>query len=257
MPPKRKQNDDDVEIVDVYKVLPTAYIHKKKTYANYSKINIDIPMAAIIIGSMGSGKTQIVYNLFKNMSCFTHVYLFVKDLNEPIYKFLIDTLEKLGAKIGKQLITYSDDIKNVPTVEQFDKEENNLVVFDDLLLDKEAAPKRGSGAKTGADKILDIYIRGRRQNVSCLYVSQSYYDIPGMIRKNANYIFIKKINTTSDLNRIVAEYQLSVSKKEILEYYKQALATKTKWLLVDLKTNEDDLKFRIGFKGIQQPSADV
>jgi hypothetical protein len=239
-----------VELCNPYLELPAEYIHKPVTYPNHSQINIDLPFSAIVVGSMGAGKTQIVYNLFKNMACFTHVYLYVKDLDEPIYRFIIDQLETLGDKLNKTLVTYSSNIADVVTVEEFDKCENNLVVFDDLLLEKATKVK---GQKTGPEKILDIYIRGRRQNASCIYVSQSYFDIPNLIRKNANYIFIKKVGTRSDLTRMVSEYQLSAGPQQIIDYYKASLKVDNAFFMVDLKSNNPDLKYRIGFKGIEQP----
>ena len=45
-------------------------------YKNYDKLRIDIPFRMLIVGSSGSGKTNITLNLISLMNCFTRIYLF-------------------------------------------------------------------------------------------------------------------------------------------------------------------------------------
>jgi len=50
------------------------------------------------------------------------------------------------------------------------------VIFYDFVLDRKHQ-----------DVIADYFVRGRHRNCSCIYISQSYYDIPKTIRLNASH----------------------------------------------------------------------
>jgi hypothetical protein len=228
-----------------YETIDKKFIQKSVTYPMHELTRIDIPMRGLVIGSSGSGKTQTVYNIWKNMKCFTKVYLYAKDLKEPIYMHMIEEMEKLGKKLGTQLITYSDDIEQVKELSYFDSSQNNLVIFDDMMNEMKGSKKKGE--KTASDRILDIYTRGRHQNVSSLFVSQSYFKTNIIVRQNTDYVFIKKIASTKDLNRIISEYAVDVTKKEIMDYYQKTVRTKNSFLLIDMRTNDPRLKIRNGF----------
>ena len=52
----------------------------------------------------------------------------------------------------------------------------NLMVFDDLLLEKQITCK-------------SYYVRGRHSNVDCFYLAQNYFKLPRQtIREKANFI---------------------------------------------------------------------
>ena len=78
----------------------------------------------------------------------------------------------------------------MPSVDDIDPDENNLFIFDDQLTESVAKQKA----------ISDLFIRGRKQNASAIYITQSYFDTQKLIRKNCDYILLKKINTKRDLN---------------------------------------------------------
>jgi len=64
----------------------------------------------------------------------------------------------------------------VPDPRELSPEEKNLMVFDDLLLERQ-------------NKCEAYYTRGRHSNVDCFYVAQNYFKLPRQtIRENANFI---------------------------------------------------------------------
>jgi hypothetical protein len=59
-----------------------------------------------------------------------------------------------------------------------DKERKNLMIFDDLQLEKQV-------------KCESYYVRGRHSNVDCFYLAQNYFKLLRQtIRENANFICI-------------------------------------------------------------------
>ena len=59
----------------------------------------DHPYRILIIGSSGSGKTNTLLNLIKDQDYTDKIYLYVKDLSEPKYHFLIKKCEDAGTKL--------------------------------------------------------------------------------------------------------------------------------------------------------------
>ena len=65
---------------------------------------------------------------------------------------------------------------NVPDPRDLNSEDKNLMIFDDLLLERQ-------------NKCECYYIRGRHSNVDCFYLSQNYFKLPRQtIRENTNFI---------------------------------------------------------------------
>lgn len=241
---KDKQIDD---LTNFYEELPKKY---KKEYYNpsYNKHLMKIPFRALIVGSSGSGKTQLVFELIKRMKgTFNKIILCVKNKSEPLYEWLADSLDK------DQLEIY-EGAENVPNVDDYDSKskitpfgvvenpngpEQILAIFDDLVLDK------------NQDRITQFFIRGRKISggISCCYLTQSYYQTPKIIRLNCNYLFIKKLSSERDLNLILSEIALGVSKEKLMQIYKEATDEKLNFLMVDVDAPADK-RFRINFLNI-------
>jgi hypothetical protein len=164
-------------------------------------------------------------------------------LDEPLYQYLIDTYEKLGKKLNVQLIYYSDDISEIPKWDQFDKKQNNLIIFDDLINEKNLSVH-----------VADLFTMGRKagSGISCLFLSQSYFAIPLKIRQNSDYVFILRVNSQKDLQRILSQYQLGVSLDQLNEMYRIATKKRGNFLLLDVKSNtEEAMRYRANFAPFQ------
>ena len=58
----------------------------------------DHPYRILIIGGSGSGKTNMLLNLVNEQKDIDKIYLYVKDLSEPKYEYLIKNCENAGIK---------------------------------------------------------------------------------------------------------------------------------------------------------------
>jgi len=75
----------------------------------------------------------------------------------------------------------------VPRLEDLPKNEEQCIIFDDLL-----------GEKNANKQIEEFFKMGRKKGFTSIYLSQSYYKTPKFIRDNlTNVIIIKKILTES------------------------------------------------------------
>ena len=67
-----------------------------------------------------------------------------------------------------------------------------LIVIDDMMEDIESHKKLSS-------KVTELFLRGRKLNISLVFISQSYFKVSKTIRVNATHYFITKILNKREL----------------------------------------------------------
>ena len=140
----------------------------------------DNPYRILIIGGSWSGKTDALFNLINDQPDIDKIYLYAKDLYERKYQFLINKRERTGLKHfndPKAFIEYSNDMHDVyKNINDYnhDKENKILVVFDDMIADMINNKKLDS-------IVTELFIRGRKLNVSLVFITQSYFKVPKML----------------------------------------------------------------------------
>ena len=139
----------------------------------------------MIIGGSGSGKTNALLNLINNQLDIDKIYLSAKDPCEEKYQFLINKKQSTGLKHfndHKAFIQYSNDIEGVyQNIEEhnIDKKRKILIVFDDTIIDMINNKKLSS-------IVTELFIRGRKLNISFVFVTQSNFKVPKDVRLNSN-----------------------------------------------------------------------
>ena len=201
-----------MSMINFYTSMPKKYTSKQRTYANYKEVHINIPTRIALIGSSGSGKSNILINLIYKMNCFSKIYMFVKCPDEPLYKFFIDKIREVEKKFKTEILMVSTELDDIPEVDDFDRDENNLCVFDDVISESSLKLK----------KIKDLWIRGRKQNITTVFLSQSYHAIPLLIRQNTDILLFKKIGTERNLKMILSEFKLDKTMDELMDMYKRS-----------------------------------
>lgn len=233
-----KSKDDDINkntITNMYNKIPKTLLDNVDN-PNFNLHKLKIPFRAVVVAPSGSGKTNLVVNLIalfsKGKGTYVSITILTKNKDEPLYKFL---------ELKSPSIIIKEGIHNLPELDKYDKSANHLVILDDLVLAKDQ-----SG-------ICEYYIRCRKKNVSVMYLSQSFYKIPKLIRSNSNYLFILKIGGKRDLNLILSEMSLSTPKETLLKMYDYATKDKFNFLLVDVDESEEN-RFRHNFLEILNPA---
>ena len=103
--------------------------------------------------------------------------LYPKDPYEAKYQFLINKRERTGLKhfnYPKAFIEYSNDMQDVyKNIDEYnvDKEQKILITFDDIIADIINNKKLNS-------IVTQLFIRGRKLNISIVFITQSYFKVP-------------------------------------------------------------------------------
>ena len=63
---------------------------------------------------------------------------------------------------------------------------NLLIIFDKMIADM-------ISNKTFNPIVTELFIRGRKLNISTVFITQSYFQLPEDVRLNSSYLFIMKI----------------------------------------------------------------
>jgi hypothetical protein len=216
-------------LTNFYEVKGVKKFMKPQHNPNFKIHGIKVPFRMLIIGASGTGKTSTLLNLIKVMSnTFLRICVITKDKQEPLYQYLEQATD------GSVTVDNIDD-KGLPDLKEFHADNNSLIVLDDLV--NESAKKQ--------QPISEYFIRARKKGVSLVYISQSFYSIPKMIRNNVNYIILKQVSSQRNLDMIMKDFSIGVSKEAAHAMYKDATSDFTSFLLLDLDNPKKP--FRKGF----------
>ena len=192
--------------------------NKKKYNPNWPYIPHH-PCRILIIGRSGSGKTNTLLNLINNQPDIDKIYFYGKDPYEYKYQFLIKKRESIGLKHfkdSKAFIEYSNDKHDVyKNIDDYntDKENKILIVFDDMIADMINNKKLNS-------IVTELFIRGRKLNISLVFITQSYFKVSKDVRLNTTHFFVMKILNKRELQQIAISHSSDINFKDFIKIYK-------------------------------------
>ena len=231
MPPKKKKekkgDEPDGQIRNLYEKIPKELLDNVEN-PNFHLHKLKLPFRMCIVAPSGSGKTNFLVNLLSifsaNKGTFASITIITRNKDEPLYRWITSKSDQIIIKEG---------LFHTPPLDKFDKDLNHLVVWDDLVLSKDLT------------MVENYYIRARKLNVSVIFISQSFFKIPKIIRNNCSYMVLLKLSGNREVNMILSEFGLGITKEELLELYKYATAEKFSPLLIDMEEDASQ-RFRKG-----------
>ena len=221
-----------MSLTNFYKELPKT-LKGNGTILN-KETNMSIPWRGVIVGSSGSGKSNLILNLIKfHSKVYDLIVLVIKNSDEPLYNYL-------KTKIAPENLIIIEDQANLGPPENYKSEKQTLVIIDDMCLEKDQS------------KFTEFFIRGRKLNISTVYLTQSYIKCDITIRRNANYIFLKKIPNNRDITTLLNDFSINVDKQNMLKAYKECTEDHVLgFMMIDVNAIDTE-RFRCGFKKILQ-----
>ena len=96
-----------------------------------------------------------------------------------------------------------------------------------------------------------MFIRGRKLNISFVFITKSYFKVPKDVRLNPTQLFIIKIPNKRELQQIVLNHSSDTSAKDFIKIYKKYTAETYSFLVNDATLASDNLlRFRKNFFNI-------
>ena len=115
-----------------------------------------------------------------------------------------------------------------------DKQNKILIVFDDMTADMINNKKLNS-------IVAELLFRGRKLNISPVFITQSYFKVPKEVRLNTTHFFIMKIPNKREL----INHSSDIDFKNFIKIYKKCTDKPYSSLVNDITLSSDDpLRFR-------------
>lgn len=184
---------------------------------NFAKTNMKLNCRALVVGASGTGKTNWFMNyLENNPNTFAHVIVVNRGIPEVLYEVLEDALGPSG-----QISFFTKD--TFPTVDQLneklkaspDKGDEYLFLFDDIVADLRDSKF--------AAKLKAYFTVGRKLKSTIIFLSQSYYDVPKLIRQNLNYLILLELSGERDIALILGDHATGLTTKQLKKMHAIAI----------------------------------
>ena len=81
--------------------------------------------------------------------------------------------------------------------------------------------------------VTELFIRGRKLNISIVFIMQSYFKVPKDVRLNSTHFFIMKIPNKRELQQIALNHSSDIDFTDFMNIYKNTLKNHTLfWLMI-------------------------
>ena len=118
------------------------------------------------------------------------------------------------------------------------RERKILIVFDDMIADMINNKKLNP-------IVAELFIRGRKLNISIVFITQSYFKVPKDVRLNSTHFFIMKILNKRELQQIALNHSSDIDFKDFMKIYKECTKEPYSFLVNDTTLQSDNpLRFR-------------
>lgn len=147
-------------------------------------------------------------------------------------------LEEVGRDLTEKLdiqCEFYESLEDLSDPRDLDKTKKNLIIFDDLLLEKQNTCEK-------------YYIRDRHSNVDSFYLAQNYFRLlRRTIRENC-YLICLFQQDLNNANRIYNDHvNANMRHEEFRELYKKAWSQPHIFVTIDLTSDKLYGKYRIDF----------
>ena len=189
----------------------------------------------VVCGESGCGKTYYLPKLLPHMNV-EELVIFCKNPEDRPYKRILNFFKD---KEGNDRIPVTVSTEFDPCLlENLNRTAHSVVIFDDVDIPKDC---------------LDIYInlfkRGRQDNVSVILIEQRFFDIEKAIRNNINLLLQFKMPDENDVSRISSIFK-GLDTSLLKRCYRECVSNEYNPLVIYPSTRHEALKIRCGMTKI-------
>ena len=113
-----------------------------------------------------------------------------------------------------------------------------LIIFDDMVADMINNKKLNP-------IVTEFFIRGRKLNISIVFITQSYFKVLKDVRLNSTHFFIMKISNKRELQQTALNYSSYIDFNDFMKIYKKCTKEPYSFLVNDTTLpSNDPLRFR-------------
>ena len=112
-----------------------------------------------------------------------------------------------------------------------DKELKISIVFDEMITGMINNKKLNS-------IVTELFIRGRKLNISLVFITQSYFKVPKDVRLNSTHFFIMKIPNKRELQQIALNHSSDINSKDFIKIYRKCTAEPYFFLVNDVALHQ-------------------
>ncbi len=196
-------------MINFYKTIKQ--VTKENPY--YDEHKLTPIFRGLICTASGGGKTNLLMNILYQMSDTYWKIIIITKEEEPLYNMLKTRLK------DRVEIYYNGEI---PELVPLKASESGIVIFDDMVLSQ-------------TKKIGEIFIRCRKLEYAAIFISQNYFGVNPIIRRQCNYIWLGKGILDRDLKLILTDYSIKIPKEKLIYLYNKITSKKMMFMFINLE----------------------
>jgi hypothetical protein len=219
---------------------------EKKNYINLNPLAPQHPYRLLITGPSGQGKTNLSFNLIFELTYWERLYVVSKMVNsEDKYIKLQDWIKKIEYDVQEELGSTDLEIgffyskfEELPDVDSLDETKQNLILIDDMITVK------------NQEKIEEYFIRSRKKNCSIIYLTQSFYRTPKLIRDNCSDFAFFNVESKRELQEISKTVATRVPYEKFVQLYQECVSQQHGFIYISRRDTQLLKHIRCGFTGL-------
>ena len=88
--------------------------------------------------------------------------------------------------------------------------------------------------------VTELFVRGRKLNISIVFITQSYFKVPKDVRFNSTHFLSSKVPNKRELQQIALNHSSDIDFKDFIRIYKKCTAEPYSLLVNDTTLSSDD-----------------
>lgn len=218
-------------------------------------------MRCCMVACSGHGKTNTACDLIMRYLSWDRLFVFSPNFEQPKYLMLKDLCDKMEIDREKRAVKYVNNYNHKhpphrhisledlelepiaefsPTLEGFNLKDLNkknqyMIVLDDIVLQKNQT------------QFIELFSMGRHKNCQTMYLSQDWFSIPKLCRRNTNLFLLFGHLPEMNIDMIRRDAGVPLDKNEWRDAYKRGTTEPFSFITIDKTKSKMNEQFTICF----------